>query len=287
MTKGVLAPRGSDEQLKLYSDAREICNQIYGEFSLLASRLCINIGIVYEDNGDFVSAFHYFTQWAQVSEVVLGSRHPKTQRSKGVLQEERYRLVAKRLKEQARLPGNFNNDVTPSGDSEAESPTAKQVSGSLVTSPVSCRNADVINREVEALLRNSRVRDSNRRTDGDYSSDDDFAIDEHLQNHLLESDGAMLNEELQQAISDLLRNAIGHLDSRAQTLQSLIRNMSLAPGSNSTQTAAAVSSSSPATAQSVSTDATPSQAAPPLARNATGADEACSNEGDSQTQEKN
>ena len=229
MTKGVLAPRGSDEQLKLYHEALEICNQIYGEFSLLASRLSINIGIVYEDNGDYVRAFHYFTQWAQISEVVLGSKHPKTQRSKNVLQEERYQLVAKRLKEQARTGGVVtsqeslvNNDASCS---------RKPAGGAAVVA--SCRDPDAINREVDGLVYRCNARDSNRRADADWSDDDgqtDASNSYDMHEQLLgNSDGALLNDELQRAINDLLRNAIGQLDSRAQTLQNLIQNMSLVP----------------------------------------------------------
>ena len=85
--------------LQLYNEAQEICCQVYGEVSLLASRLYINIGIVYEDNEDFVKAFDFFKKWANVSEKVLGPDHPKTLRAKGVLKEPRYRLVAQRLKD--------------------------------------------------------------------------------------------------------------------------------------------------------------------------------------------
>ena len=52
--------------LQYYNDAMEICKQVYGEFSLLTSRLFINIGIVYEDQNDYVKAFEYFKKWAQV-----------------------------------------------------------------------------------------------------------------------------------------------------------------------------------------------------------------------------
>ena len=80
-----------------------ICSQIYGEYSLLTSRLYINIGIVHEDTKDYVKAFEFFKKWAKASETVYGSDHPKTLRAKGVLKEPRYRLVALRLKEQHEL----------------------------------------------------------------------------------------------------------------------------------------------------------------------------------------
>ncbi len=63
----------------------DLCLQVYGEQSLLTSRLYINIGIVYEDNKEYVRAYEYFKKWAAVSDAVLGPDHPKTLRAKGVL----------------------------------------------------------------------------------------------------------------------------------------------------------------------------------------------------------
>ncbi len=83
-----------------YNQSMDICGQVYGQQSLLGSRLYINIGIVYEDNNDYVKAYEYFKRWADTSEIVLGPDHPKTRRAKGVLHEPRYRLVANRIKEQ-------------------------------------------------------------------------------------------------------------------------------------------------------------------------------------------
>ena len=71
--------------------------QVYGEESLLTFRLYINIGIVYEDNKDYVKAYEFFTKWAAVSEKVLGPDHPKTKRAKGVLKEPKYQFVAQYL----------------------------------------------------------------------------------------------------------------------------------------------------------------------------------------------
>ncbi|XP_067678320.1 TPR repeat-containing protein DDB_G0287407-like [Haliotis asinina] len=99
MTKGVLAPRGSMEQLKLYNQAMDLCMQMYGEFHILTSRLYINIGIVYEDNNDYKKAYEYFKKWARVSEEILGPDHPKTLRAKGVLRESRYKRIAQELGE--------------------------------------------------------------------------------------------------------------------------------------------------------------------------------------------
>ncbi|CAG5132430.1 unnamed protein product [Candidula unifasciata] len=99
MTKGVLAPRGSMEQLKLYNQAMELCMQMYGELHILTSRLYINIGIVYEDNKDYKRSYQYFKKWARLSEEIMGPDHPKTLRAKGVLRESRYRRIAMELGE--------------------------------------------------------------------------------------------------------------------------------------------------------------------------------------------
>jgi uncharacterized protein with von Willebrand factor type A (vWA) domain len=63
------------------------------------SRLYINIGIVYEDNKNYLKSFEYFKKWARVSEEVLGPSHPKTLRAKGVLNETRYRIIAQRIED--------------------------------------------------------------------------------------------------------------------------------------------------------------------------------------------
>lgn len=121
MTKGVLAPRGSMEQLKLYNSAMELCMQLYGEFHILTSRLYINIGIVYEDNNDYHKAYSYFKRWAKVSEEILGPQHPKTQRAKGVLRESRYRRIAQDLGEwDAFEDADNNNEDDDGGDGEEE-----------------------------------------------------------------------------------------------------------------------------------------------------------------------
>ncbi|XP_074643679.1 TPR repeat-containing protein DDB_G0287407-like [Tubulanus polymorphus] len=112
MTKGVLATRGSKEQLEYYNEAMDICMQLYGENHILVSRLYINIGIVYEDNKNFRKAYEYFKKWAQVSEIVLGPSHPKTLRAKGVLKEERYRRIAQQLGESSEPPAdNYYSNI--------------------------------------------------------------------------------------------------------------------------------------------------------------------------------
>ncbi|XP_071161707.1 TPR repeat-containing protein DDB_G0287407-like [Mytilus galloprovincialis] len=123
MTKGVLAKRGSMEQLKLYNEAMDLCMQMYGEYHILMSRLYINIGIVYEDNCDYKKAYEYFKKWARISEEILGPDHPKTKRARGVLRESRYQNIARNLDEWERTghdssPGEENVDETERRDLE-------------------------------------------------------------------------------------------------------------------------------------------------------------------------
>ncbi|XP_045158536.2 TPR repeat-containing protein DDB_G0287407-like isoform X2 [Mercenaria mercenaria] len=121
MTKGVLAPRGCMEQLKLYNQAMDLCMQMYGEYHILTSRLYINIGIVYEDNNNYKKAYEYFKKWARVSEEILGPEHPKTLRAKGVLRETRYRSIAREMGEWNEEDMDDNNDDDDE-DEETENP---------------------------------------------------------------------------------------------------------------------------------------------------------------------
>ena len=43
--------------------ARELCLKAYGENHLLYVRLCLNIGILYEDDRQFQQAYDYFVMW--------------------------------------------------------------------------------------------------------------------------------------------------------------------------------------------------------------------------------
>ena len=79
--------------------ALDICLEVYGEYSILTSRIYINVGIVHEDNHDFIKAYDYFLKWAHVNESVLGPEHPKTLRARCVLKEPRYHYIASRLKD--------------------------------------------------------------------------------------------------------------------------------------------------------------------------------------------
>lgn len=182
----------------------EICQQVYGEHSLLTSRLYINIGIVHEDNNDYVKAFEYFRKWASVSEIVLGPDHPKTLRAKGVLKEPRYRLVALRLKEQEDRQGENEANEENNGLEESQ-----------------------INEEVEEMEENTTqhvgLSDDEENADEEIDGDEEEETDEgnfNLASNILGGLGAsevadvpenllQMTAELQHAINELLTRALG------------------------------------------------------------------------------
>jgi nephrocystin-3 len=43
--------------------AQELCAKTYGEKHMLMLRLFLNIGILYEDNRNFETAYDYFIKW--------------------------------------------------------------------------------------------------------------------------------------------------------------------------------------------------------------------------------
>ena len=195
----------------------EICSQIYGEYSLLTSRLYINIGIVHEDSKDYVKAFDYFKKWARASETVYGPDHPKTLRAKGVLQEARYKLVAQRLKERHERGGD-----------SAASTAAAALNADDAANIAPARD---INSEVEQLLERRAPYDDVNIHVIDISSNDGGGGEAAGAEIGDDDDGDFdlqpMSEELQQAINDILRRALGQLDNRAEVLQNLLTNMTL------------------------------------------------------------
>lgn len=188
MTKGVLAPRGSMEQLKLYNQAMDLCMQMYGEYHILTSRLYINIGIVYEDNKEYRKAYEYFKKWARVSEEILGPDHPKTRRAKGVLQETRYRRIAQELDEwdYERLDNDDGDilDDDDDDDDEAENPDFEHYYDDAITHLTEHRGGSTYNGNV---LDNNRVsmvesveglNQENQAGNFESNSDDDDDNDE-------------------------------------------------------------------------------------------------------------
>ena len=43
-----------------------MCLQAYGEYSVLTSRIYLNIGIMYEDKRNYNKAYDYFIRWQDV-----------------------------------------------------------------------------------------------------------------------------------------------------------------------------------------------------------------------------
>ncbi|XP_072027470.1 uncharacterized protein [Amphiura filiformis] len=95
MTKGILYDRGSEEQENLYMEAYKLCVEAYGECSVLTSRLNTNIGIMYEDRGDYHEAFKWFVKWGATCEKVFGYHHEKTEKTRRLFEEPKYAAIKK------------------------------------------------------------------------------------------------------------------------------------------------------------------------------------------------
>jgi len=93
MTKSFVNPRHKkyfNEKKGELMKARELCLKAYGENHLLYVRLCLNIGILYEDDRQFQQAYDYFVMWDKACMEVLGPNHPKSIRAKDTLKEDTY-----------------------------------------------------------------------------------------------------------------------------------------------------------------------------------------------------
>ena len=207
--------------LQLYNEARELCLQVYGECSLLISRLYINIGIVYEDNSDYVKAFNYFMRWARVSEMILGPHHPKTLRAKGVLKEPRYSLVAERLKEnsndaEGRVVGD-NQDATGRAVGDNQDTTGRPV-GDNQDAAI---DEESINQEVSELLEYNSDDGTYDANLSDTVTREDIDVDSDIDDHGGENNMLHVTTELQQAINQLLRRALGELNNSGPSVAEL------------------------------------------------------------------
>ena len=78
---GIRSTRETDIQflyLQYYKEAEDMCLQAYGEFSVLTSRIYLNIGIMYEDKRDYFKAYDYFIKWQDVCvEVCIATQGKK------------------------------------------------------------------------------------------------------------------------------------------------------------------------------------------------------------------
>ncbi|XP_072023567.1 telomerase protein component 1-like [Amphiura filiformis] len=111
MTGGVLEGRGTEGQIKSYEKALELCLQAYGEFSILATRLLLNIGIYHEDNRRYTQACEYFVKWHETALEVHGYHHPKTQRARETLEEPRYKVMAAKMLQERRLAKKLEQEL--------------------------------------------------------------------------------------------------------------------------------------------------------------------------------
>ena len=51
-----------------------LCLRVCGRYHMLSARFHINIGIYYEDNGDFIRAYELFKDWAEICTEVRDSK---------------------------------------------------------------------------------------------------------------------------------------------------------------------------------------------------------------------
>nr|XP_047125336.1 TPR repeat-containing protein DDB_G0287407 [Hydra vulgaris]XP_047125337.1 TPR repeat-containing protein DDB_G0287407 [Hydra vulgaris] len=104
MTKSFVNPRQSnffEEKKEQLMKSLELCMKAYGESHMLYVRLCLNIGILYEDDRQFNEAYDYFVKWDKATSEVLGPNHPKTIRAKETLEEPTYVRIREQRERQA------------------------------------------------------------------------------------------------------------------------------------------------------------------------------------------
>lgn len=172
-----------------------------GENHILTSRIYINIGIVYEDNKDYVKAYKYFAKWAKVNEVVLGPTHPKTMRARRVLKEPRYMYIASRLKD-------LERQVTD-GDRE------------------NVLNEDIINQKAQNLDETGQARSEEANSEDEEAQD----IEEpDVLDVMRPASSTIFNlaSELRRTIEEMLQHAMR--ESEDDTLQTLFGDNRIADG---------------------------------------------------------
>ncbi|RDD44588.1 Telomerase protein component 1 [Trichoplax sp. H2] len=87
---------GSSEQMQQYHKALDLCVQAYGENHRLTSRIVFNMGIVIEYKNKHES-YHYYLRAYKIKCEILGPTHPSTLRTKAVLDEPGFRIIAESL----------------------------------------------------------------------------------------------------------------------------------------------------------------------------------------------
>jgi len=71
--------------------------RIYGFLHPSIDRLYLNLGIAWEESGDYYKAFHYFRRWFDNCSELYGYEHNKTRRPISTLNEPMYRRIAAEL----------------------------------------------------------------------------------------------------------------------------------------------------------------------------------------------
>ena len=71
--------------------------RVYGFLHPSIDRLYLNLGIAYEESGDYYKAFDYFQRWFDNCRELYGYEHSKTKRPISTLNEPMYRRIATEL----------------------------------------------------------------------------------------------------------------------------------------------------------------------------------------------
>lgn len=77
-----------------YFEAEEILMRVTGRLHISVDRLYLNLGIAFEESGDYQKAYDSFYKWYEVCKDLYGSNHTKTRRPISTLHEAAYVRIA-------------------------------------------------------------------------------------------------------------------------------------------------------------------------------------------------
>ena len=78
----------------MYTEALDMVVRTAGELNVKTTRLYLNIGIHWEEKGDYEKAFDFFYKWFEVCRDLYGEDHPRTSRPLETLYEHMYQRIA-------------------------------------------------------------------------------------------------------------------------------------------------------------------------------------------------
>ena len=77
-----------------YRDAEATAIRVSGQYNTIMDRLYLNMGIYFEELGDYYEAYNHFWKWYDVCVEMYGVLHPRVHRSITTLREPMYRRIA-------------------------------------------------------------------------------------------------------------------------------------------------------------------------------------------------